>query len=67
MTTKQRIHLDNLVAKRKAEAIARLQNVLSYDIDFYRFKNGKLNVSKLARCAGLSRGFVERELWKKGL
>ena len=67
MTTKQRIHLDNMVAKRKAEAIVRLQNALSYDMSFYKFKNGKLNVSKLARCAGLSRGFVERELWRLGL
>ncbi|EJP75066.1 MULTISPECIES: hypothetical protein [Campylobacter] len=67
MTTKQRIHLDNLATKRKAEAMARLQNALSYDMGFYKFKNGKLNVSKLARCAGLSRGFVERELWRLGL
>ena len=67
MTTKQRIHLDNLATKRKAEAMARLQNALSYDMSFYKFKNGKLNISKLARCAGLSRAFIEREMWKKGL
>lgn len=67
MTTKQRIHLDNLIAKRKAEVMARLQNALSYDMSFYEFKNGKLNISKFARCAGLSRAFVERELWRLGL
>ena len=67
MTTKQRIHLNNLHEKKRASYQARLNNVLSYDLGFYRFKNGKLNVSKLARCSGLSRGFLEKELWKKGL
>ncbi|WP_241259203.1 MULTISPECIES: hypothetical protein [Campylobacter] len=47
--------------------MARLKNALSYDMSFYCFKNGKLNISKLARCTGLSRAFVEREMWKKGL
>ncbi|ERJ25434.1 hypothetical protein UNSWCS_1547 [Campylobacter concisus UNSWCS] len=46
---------------------AKLNNVLSYDLSFYRFKNGKLNVSKLARCSGLSRGFLEKHLWFRGL
>lgn len=67
MTTKQRIHLNNLHEKKRASYQAKLNNVLSYDLNFYRFKNGKLNVSKLARCSGLSRGFLEKELWKKGL
>jgi len=67
MTTKQRIHLNNLHAKKRASYQAKLNNVLNYDLSFYRFKNGKLNVSKLARCSGLSRGFLEKELWKKGL
>ncbi|WP_148817176.1 hypothetical protein [Campylobacter concisus] len=67
MTTKQRIHLNNLHEKKRASYQAKLNNVLSYDLGFYRFKNGKLNVSKLARCSGLSRGFLEKELWKKGL
>ena len=67
MTTKQKIHLDNLRAKKRASYQARLNNVLNYDLSFYCFKNGKLNVSKLARCSGLSRGFLEKELWKKGL
>ncbi len=67
MTTRQRIHLDNLAAKRKAESMARLKNAIGYDMSFYCFKNGKLNISKLARCAGLSRAFVERKMWWLGL
>ena len=67
MKTNQIINLDNIHAKKRESYQARLNNVLSYDLSFYRFKNGKLNVSKLARCSGLSRGFLEKELWKKGL
>ena len=67
MTTKQKNHLDNLHAKKRALYQARLNNVLSYDLSFYHFKNGKLNVSKLARCSGLSRGFLEKYLWFRGL
>ncbi len=67
MSAKQREHLKNLAIKRHENALFRLKNVLGYDLSFYRFKNGKLNVSKLARCSGLSRGFLEKELWKKGL
>lgn len=67
MTTKQRIHIDNLAVKKKAKYQARLKNVLSYDLSFYHFKNGKLNISKMARCSGLSRAFLEKELWRLGL
>ncbi|WP_107691856.1 hypothetical protein [Campylobacter concisus] len=67
MSAKQREHLKNLAIKRHENALFRLKNALGYDLSFYRFKNGKLNVSKLARCSGLSRGFLEKELWKKGL
>ncbi|WP_149703744.1 hypothetical protein [Campylobacter concisus] len=67
MTTKQKNHLDNLHAKKRESYQAKLNNVLSYDLSFYRFKNGKLNVSKLARCSGLSRGFLEKHLWFRGL
>ena len=67
MTTKQKIHLNNLHEKKIASYQARLNNVLNYDLSFYRFKNGKLNVSKLARCSGLSRGFLEKHLWFRGL
>ena len=67
MSFKQREHLRNLAIKRHENALFRLKNALGYDLSFYRFKNGKLNVSKLARCSGLSRGFLEKELWKKVL
>ena len=67
MTTKQKIHLNNLHAKKRESYQARLNNVLSYDLSFYCFKNGKLNVSKLARCSGLSRRFLEKYLWFRGL
>lgn len=67
MSAKQREHLKNLAIKRHENALFRLKNALGYDLSFYRFKNEKLNVSKLARCSGLSRGFLEKELWKKGL
>ena len=67
MTTKQKIHLNDLHEKKRASYQARLNNVLSYDLSFYCFKNGKLNVSKLARCSGLSRGFLEKYLWFRGL
>ncbi|WP_103602109.1 hypothetical protein [Campylobacter concisus] len=67
MSFKQREHLRNLAIKRHENALFRLKNTLSYDLSFYRFKNGKLNVSKLARCSGLSRGFLEKHLWFRGL
>ncbi len=67
MTDRQRIHIANLARKRRIAALDRLNNAISYDLSLYRFKNGKLNVSKLARCAGISRKFAERELWRKGL
>ncbi|MBE3606106.1 hypothetical protein CCAL13119_03900 [Campylobacter sp. RM13119] len=67
MTTKQQIHIDNLHANKRALYQARLNNILNYDLSFYRFKNGKLNISKMARCSGLSRGFLEKELWRLGL
>lgn len=67
MTDRQRIHIVNLGHKRRIAALDRLNNAISYDLSFFRFKNGKLNISKLARCAGVSRKFAERELWRKGL
>ena len=67
MSAKQREHLRNLAIKKHENAIFKLKNVLGYDLSFYRFKNGKLNVSKLARCSGLSRGFLEKYLWFRGL
>lgn len=41
--------------------------VLEYDLSFYALKNGRLNVAKIARCAGFSRAFVSRELRNRGL
>lgn len=67
LTTKQRIHIDNLAANKKALYKARLNDIINYDLSFYRFKNGKLNISKMARCSGLSRGFLTKYLWFKGI
>ncbi|WP_253908197.1 hypothetical protein [Campylobacter sp. RM16188] len=67
LTTKQRMHIDNLVKRRRDLYQERLNSVLSYDLDYYRFKNGKLNISKMARCTGFSRSFLTKHLWFKGL
>ncbi|MDL0088148.1 hypothetical protein [Campylobacter gastrosuis] len=67
LTTKQRIHISNLAAIKRATYKARLEDVINYDLSFYRFKNGKLNLSKMARCTGLSWGFLHKYLWFKGL
>ncbi|MCI6989416.1 MAG: hypothetical protein MR902_07645 [Campylobacter sp.] len=67
MSTKQRIHLELLHERKKAKFKARLDNALNYDLDFYRFKNGRINISKMSRCAGISRAILASELWKKGL
>ena len=67
MTDRQHLHIANLSRKKRITALDRLNNAIGYDLSFYRFKNGKLNISKLARCAGLSRGFTARELERRGL
>ncbi|MBR8466352.1 hypothetical protein KDE13_08400 [Campylobacter sp. faydin G-140] len=67
MTTKQRIHINNLAQSKRAKAKAILDSALGYDLSFYRFKNGKLNVSKMARCMGVSRTTLTKYLWFKGL
>ncbi|MGG7074605.1 hypothetical protein U5B43_10250 [Campylobacter sp. 9BO] len=67
LTTKQRIHIDNLASNKKALYKARLNDIINYDLSFYRFKNGKLNISKMARCIGISRATLEKYLWQKGL
>lgn len=67
MTFKQRLHLQNLHEQKRAKYQATLNNALSYDLDFYRFKNGKLNVSKMARYMGVSHAWLEKELYKKGI
>ena len=67
MSAKQREHLRNLAIKRHENALFRLKNAPGYDLSFYRFKNGKLNVSKMARCAGVSRQILSNYLWQRGL
>ncbi|WP_195836285.1 hypothetical protein [Campylobacter portucalensis] len=54
LSYKQRLNLSMLAFERRKRTRERIENLLSYDIDFYRFKNGRLNVSKIARCAGVS-------------
>ena len=50
----------------KTEAIWR--SGFSYgELDFYRFKNGKINISKMSRCMGLSVRFVRFKLEQRGL
>ena len=67
MSAKQREHLRILAIKRHENALFRLKNALGYDEDFYKFKNGRLNVAKLARCTGVSEKFARRELDIRGL
>lgn len=67
MTTKQKIHIDNLATNKKALYQARLNDIINYDLSFYRFKNGKLNISKMARCIGVSRTCLTKYLWFRGI
>ncbi|EPV9966696.1 TPA: hypothetical protein R8Q90_001634 [Campylobacter jejuni] len=34
---------------------------------FYKHKNGKVNIAKLSRVSGLSRSFLKKELYIRGL
>ena len=44
------------------------KNLFEYgDLSFYKMKNGKFNISKMARVSGLSRKFISFKLWQKGL
>ena len=45
----------------------RIEQVFSYDLEFYKFKNGRINVAKMVRCTGLSRDTLNRELYIRGL
>ena len=52
--------------KEKAEQT--FNNLLEYgNLKFYKFKNGKFNISKISRVSGLSRKFIGFKLWQKGL
>ena len=43
-------------------------NLMSYgNLSFYKFKNGRLNVSLMSRVSGLSRAYLTKRLWQKGL
>ena len=43
-------------------------NLLEYgNLKFYKFKNGRLNVSLMSRVSGLSRAYLTKRLWQKGL
>ncbi|EAK2109855.1 hypothetical protein BFM12_07610 [Campylobacter jejuni] len=44
-----------------------LQDILNDKNGFYRYKNGKLNISKISRVSGLSWSFLKRELYIRGL
>lgn len=66
-SVRQNIHLEMLNERRKREFDKRSRNALNYDLEFYKFKNGKINVSKMSRCTGISRGVLSRELYKRGI
>ncbi|EHU6961691.1 hypothetical protein KZJ80_001541, partial [Campylobacter coli] len=44
-----------------------LKDVLNDENGFYKHKNGKVNIAKLSRVSGLSRNFLKRELYIRGL
>ncbi len=44
-----------------------LKDVLNDENGFYKHKNGKVNIAKLSRVSGLSRSFLKKELYIRGL
>lgn len=66
-SVRQNIHLEMLNERRKREFDKRLRNALNYDLEFYKFKNGKINVSKMSRCIGICESVLSRELYKRGI
>lgn len=68
-SVKQNIHLEILNRRRNAEFNERLKNAISYDLKFYEFRqcSGKINISKMSRCTGISRSVLRRELYKRGI
>ncbi|MCI6988347.1 MAG: hypothetical protein MR902_02095 [Campylobacter sp.] len=62
LSTKQRIHLELLNERKKAKFKARLDDAIEYDLDFYKFKNGRINVAKMSRCTGISKSVLTKEL-----
>lgn len=55
----------NMTKKDRAKNI--FKDILSMDNYIYYKKNGRYNVAKMSRISGLSRSFISRELWKRGL
>lgn len=67
-SVRQNIHLEILNRRRNAEFNKRFKNAINYDLKFYEFKcGGKINISKMSRCTGISRGVLSRELYKRGV
>ena len=55
-------------APKKSRAQKRFENFLSYgNLDFYKKKDGSLNIARIVRTSGISREVVRRELDKRGL
>ncbi|HEF9608085.1 TPA: hypothetical protein SBY32_000421 [Campylobacter coli] len=48
-------------------ALRAFKTLLKDVLNFYKHKNGKVNIAKLARVSGLSRNFLKRELYIRGL
>ena len=44
-----------------------LKDILNDENGFYKHKNGKLNIAKIARVSGLNRNFLKMEFYKRGL
>lgn len=64
---KQNIHLEILNERKRREFLERLKNAISYDLDFYKFRNGRINISKMSRCTGICESVLSRELYKRGI
>ncbi|EAI4071354.1 hypothetical protein APU49_08475 [Campylobacter jejuni] len=52
---------------KQKRAFCVLEAILGYDLEFYKMKNGRLNITKMSKISGLSRSFLSRELFKRGL
>ncbi|MFY4756147.1 hypothetical protein ACOTV8_09145 [Campylobacter jejuni] len=44
-----------------------LKDILNDENGFYKHKNSKVNIAKLSRVSGLSRSFLKKELYIRGL
>lgn len=48
-------------------ALRAFKTLLNDENGFYKHKNGKVNIAKLSRVSGLSRSFLKKELYIRGL